>query len=236
MIAPQTGIPVIDWFLAALDAWGYLIVFGFTVLENLFVVGSLTPGETIVIAAALVASRGGLYIAGVWAASFIGTVTGANISYQLGKRAGLEGVRAFVERLAGTWVGKVFRIDASGLDEIQKHFDDHGSKTVLISRFAIGAKNFVPAMAGASNMKIFWFEFYTAVGAIIYTTAMCLIGWFLGTNIDLALRVASGIGYAGLAVLALFMVVLWVAQNRIRSIARRHDDPEPDDSGDGDAR
>lgn len=231
MIAPQTGIPVIDWFLAALDAWGYLIVFGFTILENLFVVGSLTPGETIVIAAALVASRGGLVIAGVWIASFVGTVTGANISYQLGRRAGLEGVRAFVERLAATWVGKVFRIDASGLDEIQKHFDDHGSKTVLISRFAIGAKNFVPAMAGASCMKVFWFELYTVVGAILYTTAMCLIGWFLGTNIELALRVASGIGYAGLAILALFMVVLWAARNRIRTIGRHKDESDADDVG-----
>jgi membrane protein DedA with SNARE-associated domain len=43
----QTGIPVLDWFLAALDSWGYLIVLAFTVFENLFVVGSLTPGETV---------------------------------------------------------------------------------------------------------------------------------------------------------------------------------------------
>ena len=61
---PLTGIPILDWFLNLLDAWGYLIVFGFTVFENLFVIGSLTPGETVVIAASAVASNGQLVVAG----------------------------------------------------------------------------------------------------------------------------------------------------------------------------
>ena len=97
----QTGIPVVDWFLAVLDTWGYVIVFGFTVFENLFVVGSFTPGETVVIAAAFVASRGDLIIWLVWIASVVGTVIGSNISYWLGRRAGLETVHDFTQRAFG---------------------------------------------------------------------------------------------------------------------------------------
>lgn len=213
---PQTGVAIIDWFLAALDAWGYLIVFGFTVFENLFVVGSFTPGETVVIAAAVVASRGMLNIWLVGVASLVGTIVGSNISYWAGRRAGLEAVRDFVRRVADTPIGRLVRIDDSGLDEVHAHFHTHGAKTVFISRFAMGVKNFVPAVAGATRMPVFWFELYTFLSAIAYTTIMCTIGWFLGANLDIALRVASGIGWFGLTILAVFVVVLYFARRRLR--------------------
>jgi membrane protein DedA with SNARE-associated domain len=216
-VIPQTGIVLIDWFLGALESWGYLIVFGFTIFENLFVVGSFTPGETVVIAGALVASRGSLAISGVWAASVIGTIVGSNISYWLGRRAGLSSVKAFTERIAATRAGRLFRIDADGLDEVHEHFHTDGAKTVLISRFAIGAKNFVPAVAGATEMPVFWYELYTVLGAMLYTSIMCAIGWFLGANLDLALKVASGVGYVGLTIMALFVGGIIVARNRIKA-------------------
>jgi len=220
----QTGIPVVDWFLGALGAWGYVIVFGFTVFENLFVVGSFTPGETVVIAAAFVASRGDLSIWLVWVASVIGTVVGSNVSYWLGRRAGLSAVHSFTQRVASTRAGRVLRIDAADVEEVHTHFHTQGAKTVLISRFAVGAKNLVPAVAGATRMPVFWFELYTLIGAVIYTTLMCLLGWFLGENLDLALRVASGIGWVGLFLFALFVGGIVVARSRIK--ARRS-------SGDG---
>lgn len=214
---PQTGIAVVDWFLLALESWGYLIVFGFTVFENLFLVGSFTPGETVVITAALVASQDSLSISGVWMASLVGTVIGSNVSYWLGRRAGLGSVQYFAEKVAATPVGRLFRVDASDFDEVQQHFHTDGAKTVLISRFAIGAKNFVPAVAGATCMPVFWFELYTLLGAAIYTTLMCLIGWFLGENLHIALRVASGIGWVGLLVMVLFVGGIIVARNRIKA-------------------
>ncbi|HSK46571.1 MAG TPA: DedA family protein [Coriobacteriia bacterium] len=231
---PSTGFPAIDWFLALLDTWGYLIVLGFTVFENLFVIGSLTPGETVVIAASAVAANGQLQVIGVWVASFVGTILGSNISYWLGRSAGLEAVQAFAERMAATRVGRLMRVDASALGDVQQHFHTQGAKTVLISRFAIGAKNFVPAMAGATRMPVFWFELYTAIGAAMYTSIMCLIGWFLGENLDRALGVASGIGYAGLGILLIFLGLLWYGRRRYRSRRGRgegghgHDEAGPE--------
>lgn len=214
---PQTGIPVLDWFLAALDTWGYAIVFGFTVFENLFVVGSFTPGETVVIAGSLVANRGLLFLPGVWIASLVGTITGSNVSYWLGRRAGMDGVRAFVQRVAKSRLGRIMRVDDSGLDEVHEHFHTDGAKTVFISRFAIGAKNFVPAIAGATKMPVFWFELYTVLGALVYTSLMVGIGWFLGQNLDYALKVVSRITYAGLIVFLLFLVSAVYARRRIKA-------------------
>lgn len=214
---PQTGIAILDWFIAAMDSWGYLIVFGFTVFENLFVVGSLTPGETVVIIAALLAERDMLMLPIVWLASLVGTVTGSNISYWLGRRAGMNGVRSFVGRVAESRPGRLMRIDDEGVDDVYEHFHTQGAKTVFLSRFAIGAKNFVPAIAGATKMPVFWFEAYTVFGAIVYTSLMCGIGWFLGENLDYALRIVSNITYAGLVVFLLFLFSAIYAQRRFKA-------------------
>jgi membrane-associated protein len=224
-VIPTTGIGPVDWFLALLDAWGYLIVWFFTVFENLFIVGSFTPGETVVIAAAAVAANGGLFLAGVWIASVVGTIMGSNFTYFLGRRAGLLGVRAVAARLSDTRIGRLFKLQEEAVDELYDHFHKDGAKTVLISRFAIGAKNMVPAVAGATRMPFVWFQAYTVLGAVVYTTLMCAIGWILGENLERAVRVASGIGYAGLAVFAGFIFMLWYGRRRYKARhAHDHED------------
>lgn len=213
----QTGVPFIDWILAALDQLGYAIVFGFTIFENLFLIGSPMPGETIVVGGALVASRGGLVLTGVWLASFFGTVTGSNITYWGGRRVGIDAIAAFVNRIAQTRFGRLFKVTEETVLELHEHFHTEGAKTVLISRFAIGAKNIVPAIAGATHMPVFWFELYTVIGAAIYTTLMCAIGWFLGENLDLALDVVQGVGYAGLGIFIVFLLAIWGVRRRIKA-------------------
>lgn len=216
MTGIQTGVPFVDWILAALDSLGYLIVFGFTVFENLFLIGSPMPGETIVVGGALVASRGGLVLYGVWLASFFGTVIGSNITYWGGRRAGIDAIASFVSRISKTRFGRIFGVTEEMVLDLHEHFHTEGSKTVLISRFAIGAKNIVPAIAGATGMPIFWFELYTMVGAIIYTSLMCAIGWFLGENLELALDVVQGVGFAGLGIFVIFLIAIWQLRSRIK--------------------
>ncbi len=219
-----TGIAAVDWFLGLLDAWGYLIVAGFTIFENIFIVGSFTPGETVVIAAAAVSSKGHLLLWGVWASSVIGTIVGSNLSYWGGRAAGIEGVRGVIERLAVTRTGKILRIDPAGIEEIRHHFHTDGARTVLIARFAIGVKNWVPAMAGAMHMPVRWFQLYTVIGAVLYTSLMCAIGWFLAENFDRALSVASGVGWAGLGIMALFVGAIWLGRKRYKKTHEVHHD------------
>lgn len=241
---PTTGVPLIDTFLALLAGpLGYLIVFGITIFENLLVIGSFTPGETVVIAASFVAANNELALRYVWIASVFGTIIGSNISYSIGRRAGMEAVRRAVLRAADTRLGRMLKISDEGLEDVQEHFDEQGVKTVLISRFAIGAKNMVPAVAGATKMPVFWFELYTVIGAVLYTSMMCAIGWFLGENIDAAVRVASTIGYVGLGILILFVAGAWITARQVRrrraarkaaEEAGREDEPAEEPVGDPD--
>lgn len=222
---PETGIAIVDWALAALDSFGYLIVFGFTTFENLFVVGSLTPGETVVVAAGFVAAQGALMWPLVWLASVIGTMFGSNISFFFGRRGGRPALETLAHRLEGTRLGRFSGIHRGSLEEAEAYFERHGSKTIFMSRFAIGFKNFMPVIAGASRMPIFYFELWTFTGAVTYTTAMVAIGWLLGDNFSLALRVAGSIGWAGLALVLVAGTAAWVLARRARRAgASRMDD------------
>jgi membrane protein DedA with SNARE-associated domain len=213
---PQTGVHIIDWFLSLMGVWGYLIVFSFTILENLFVIGSITPGETMVIAGAVVASQGMLRLAVVWTIAVIGSTVGSIISYWGGRRAGRDRVLRFSERLAENPLGRFFKISEDAMADTELYFHTHGAKTVFVSRFAAGFKNFVPVMAGVTKMPVFWFELYTVISAAVYTSAMCAVGWFLGKNFDRALSVASGIGWVGLGLVALAAIALWLGRARWR--------------------
>jgi len=198
-MAPQTGVPLLDWFLAALDSWGYLIVALFTVSENLFVIGSFTPGETVVMAAGFVSKLGGLNPWLVGIASLVGTMTGSNLSYWFGRRGGRAGLLR--------WGGRFF--DEERITATEEYFERHGNKTVLVSRFAAGFKNFVPVIAGASRMRLWIFELYTLIGALIYTTLMVTLGVVFADNFDRALAIARSISWFGLLLLVLMIALLF---------------------------
>lgn len=206
---PVTGVAIIDWFLGFLDTAGYPLVFGFTVFENLFVIGGITPGETIVMAAAFLSTPqyGSLSWPLVWLSSVAGTVIGSNISYFLGRKGGREALLRYGHR---------FHISERRIADAEEYFMIHGSKTVLVGRFTAGFKNFTPMIAGVSRMKLPWFEAYTLLGAMLYTTVMVLIGYFLGENFERALAFAAGLGYAGVALVVILVIALFVARRRVK--------------------
>ncbi|MHB9002893.1 MAG: DedA family protein [Coriobacteriia bacterium] len=198
-----------------MNTWGYVLTAAFTVSENLFIIGSFTPGETVVIAAAFLSApeNGNLSLTAVWFSSMFGTIAGSNISYWFGRKGGRDTLVRY---------GRRFRINEERLAAAEAYFYRHGSKTVFLSRFAPGFKNFVPVIAGMSKMHIVYFEGWTLLSAVAYTTAMCAIGRFVGENFDRALTIAQSLGYFGLA---LFVIVLGLALfGRRRFVAHRRDD------------
>lgn len=220
---PITGIAIVDWFLGLLDALGYLVVFGFTVFENLFVIGSFTPGETVVMAAAFLSTpdKGSLTLSLVWISSVIGTVTGSNISYLFGRRGGRDRLLRF---------GSRFRISEERINEAESYFNLYGSKTVFMSRFAAGFKNFVPMIAGVSKMNLVYFEGWTLLGAVTYTSIMCAVGWFVGENFDRALAIASQIGVVGMVLFILVIAFVLLGRRRLQQAQRSRLTEVADDS------
>jgi membrane protein DedA with SNARE-associated domain len=200
-----SGIFWLDALLVAMGPWGYLATFLGGALENLFIAGGFVPGETVVMVVAAAASRDPrVSIIGVWIASIIGTVAGSSLSYAIGRIGG----RPLLEVI----VGRFPRL-MKGLDDAEHYFEIHGTKTIFLARFTAGFKNFAPMLAGVSRMKMAPFQMYTVISAVVYSTGLCVIGYFFGTNMERVLKWLSRAGLWAVVVIAV-VVVLYVAYRR----------------------
>lgn len=198
----STGIPWLDPLLAAMGGWAYLATFIGGVLENLFIVGGLMPGETVVMVAAAVASLDPrVSVVWVWITSVLGTTAGSAISYSVGRAGGRPLLLAIVRR---------FPRLTRGLDDAEHYFEIHGTKTIFLARFTAGFKNFAPTLAGVSHMPLTPFVTYTVISAVVYSTGLCIIGYYFGANMEAAL---AWLGKAGLwaVVVIVAVVALYVA-------------------------
>jgi membrane-associated protein len=199
---------IVEWALSALGTWGYLIVFVATVLENLFIVGSFTPGDVLTAAAAFTAATAqgqGLNPLVIFAIATLGTFIGTNISYFIGRRGG----RDLIER-----VGPRFGVKVEAIEAGEEYFERHGSQTIIIARFVAVMKNLAPALAGASRMNLFWFEVYSFVGSVGYAAILVGIGWFLGSNFRQGLAYLGAFSWLVLAIIFVGGIVLWIGKRR----------------------
>ncbi len=210
----ETPITLLERVLALMSDHGYLITFLATTLENIFLVGSFTPGDTIVaVAAFTAASEETLNVFAVWAVSFLGTCTGTTASFVLGVRGG----RAFLERIAGR-----NRKLHDTLDAAEAYFERHGTKAVFLARFVAVFKNITPVLAGVSRMRVAVFAGWTAAGAAAYTSLMVAVGWLLGDRFEVGLRVLGALGWMGFVIVFGGILAAWWGRRRLaaRRIAK----------------
>lgn len=203
-----SGIPWLDALLVAMGAWGYLATFLGGALENIFVAGSFVPGETVVMVVSAAASRDPqVNILFVWLASIVGTVAGSTVSYAIGRIGGRPLLVAIVGR---------FPRLMQGLDDAERYFEIHGTKTVFLARFTAGFKNFTPTLAGVTRMRLAPFELYTLLSAVVYSTGLVIIGYFFGANMESILKWGSKAGLWAVVALGA-AAALFVAYRRWRA-------------------
>lgn len=209
---PITASSLLESSLEVLEFAGYPIVLVITVLKNIFVVGPVTPGEGVVVAAAFLSSPhyGILWWPAVWLAAVTGTVLGSNISFYLGRKHGRDALLRYGER---------FRICEERIARAERYFETHGAKTVFVGRFAFGFKNYVPLIAGVSRMAPLSFQLYTVLGAIAYTSFIMAVGYLIGGNLELALAFIVQVGYAGAAVMVALLAGIVVIRRRSGAFA-----------------
>jgi membrane-associated protein len=199
---------LLSWALGALATWGYAIVFAATVLENLFVVGTFTPGDVITAAAAFTATTPPGHALSPWmllGVATVGSFIGSNISYLIGRRGG----RGLIER-----VGPRFGVDLQAIEAGEEYFERHGSQTILIARFVAVLKNLTPALAGASRMNLFWFEVYSLIGSLGYAAILVGVGWFFGANFRAGLKYFGVFSWLLFAAIIALGIVLFVSKRR----------------------
>lgn len=172
------------------DSLGYLL----PAIIGLESMGIPSPGETALVAAAVLASQGKLQI---WLVILIGVasaIAGDNVGYLLGRRVGREVLEA-----RGPLRG--YRVQA--LRAGDRYFKRHGAKTVFLGRWIALIRIATAWLAGINEMRFRVFFLWNAFGGITWGLTYGLVGYFGGKA---AANVLSQIGIAGAVVIALFVV------------------------------
>jgi membrane protein DedA with SNARE-associated domain len=183
---------------------GYPLLFLFVMSES---GGVPVPGETSLIAAALLASQGKLQIEIVVPLAATAAIVGDNIGYVIGRKGG----RWILQR-----PGRFQRQRTEVLRIGEPFFERHGPKAVFFGRFILGLRVWASWLAGATRMHWRSFVLWNALGGICWATAVGLIAYFIGHSAENALE---AFGLYGLVAAAVALISAFLLHRRHR---RRH--------------
>jgi len=204
-----------DHLLRALDPllrqYGYLAVFAAIFLEDF---GVPMPGETLLIAAALLASRGSFNIFILIVTAWSAAVLGDNVGYAIGRFGGRRLVLRF---------GRYLLITDSRLGRSEKFFESRGALVVVIARFIEILRQLNGIIAGIAGMRWWRFLVYNAVGAALWVGFWSVLFFHLGRQgerIVFLLRGYEPLAAAVVAALVIGGIILRVVLRRRRKARR----------------
>jgi membrane protein DedA with SNARE-associated domain len=156
--------------------------------------GVPVPGETSLIAAAVLASQHKLQIELVVPLAAAAAIVGDNIGYVIG----LKGGRWLLER-----PGAFRRQRQEVLRVGEPFFAAHGPKAVFFGRFLLGLRVWASWLAGATRMRWRSFALWNALGCIAWASLIGLAAYFLGHSAGGAIE---AFGIYGLVAIVLAIV------------------------------
>jgi membrane protein DedA with SNARE-associated domain len=151
-----------------LISYGLLLLFAVIAAES---AGVPLPGETALIAASILASRGHYSIVAVIAVAAAAAIIGDNVGYWIGRTGG----RKLLER----W-GPLKRYADRVLPPGERFFKKHGGKTVFIGRFVAVLRVTAAWLAGITHMPWWRFFIWNALGGIVWATGVSLLAYYFG--------------------------------------------------------
>jgi membrane-associated protein len=168
--------------------------------------GVPSPGETALVAAAVLASQGKLHI---WLVIVIGVssaIIGDNIGYLLGRRIGREALEAR---------GPLRKHRKRAITAGDRFFERHGPKAVFLARWIALVRFAAAWLAGINRMPLKLFFFWNALGGITWGITYGLVGYYGG---HAATHVLATMGIIGAIVLGVmlvaFLVFVWLRERR----------------------
>jgi membrane protein DedA with SNARE-associated domain len=161
--------------------------------------GVPVPGETALIAAGVLASKGRVSIELVIAIAAVAAIVGDNIGYVIGRTGG----RRLLER-----PGFLEDYRRGIIEHGEPFFERHGAKAVFLGRWVAGLRIAASWLAGINRMPWRRFLFWNALGGIAWATSVGLLAYWLGPTAE---KVFRTVGLAGVAlvVVALAAFMLW---------------------------
>ncbi|HUN48314.1 MAG TPA: DedA family protein [Stellaceae bacterium] len=193
--------------------YGYSAIFLGLFLESF---GLPTPGESLMIAGALLASAGKLDIYWLLTICWVAAVAGDNIGYAIGAKGG---------RLLVLRYGPRFRIRHEHIERVEGFFHRHGGAVVLFARFVVVLRQLNGIVAGTMGMSWWHFLFYNALGAALWVGFWGTLAYWLGKRFHLLLDAVSTAEpfavAAAIVTAAIVLTYFWIRGRRKKRQRRR---------------
>jgi membrane protein DedA with SNARE-associated domain len=184
---------MLDAVMSRLADYGAGIVFLTILVESS---GLPVPGESLLVAAGVLAGQGRLPFWEVFLAAWAGGFAGDNIGYALGRRYG----RGFVYRYAAR-----FGIPRERVLHLERRFLERGPPIILFARFVFILRQLSGFLAGTAGMPYGRFSLFNLLGAALWPLAYCGGAYALGSAVEAYLAAGRWV-FAGVAVV--FVIAL----------------------------
>ena len=155
----------------AYGAWIYGILFLIIFCETGLVVTPFLPGDSLLVAAGVLAGAASLNPWILWGCVFGAALLGDNVNYTIGRSFG----HGIIES------GRISAVmKPEYIARTQAFFVKHGGKTVVLARFFPIIRTYAPFMAGVGRMR--WIRFFlsSVLGTAAWVTLCIGAGVFLG--------------------------------------------------------
>jgi membrane protein DedA with SNARE-associated domain len=181
--------------LLNLHGWeAYALVGVLVFSEAAILIGFVFPGETAVIVGGVAASRGHVNIVTLIVVVVACAISGDSVGYLVGREWG--------PRLLDT---RLLRNRQRLLQAALRQLNRRGGVAVVVGRFTAFLRAVIPGLAGMSSMPYRIFLPANAAGGILWGTAYCLLGYFVGHAYT---KVEHFSGLASDVLLGLIVVVI----------------------------
>ena len=182
------------------EQYGLVVVFLVVAFES---AGVPLPGETALVAAAILASQGHFSLAAVIAVGAVAAILGDNGGYWAGRLLG----RGFLQRY-----DIVRRFSDRVLPPAERFFKRHGGKAIFLARWTSGLRVAGAWIAGFAHMEWWRFFFWNATGGIFWAVTVCVVAFYFGRAAADAIGrygLIAGGAVVALALLAWVVVHFW---------------------------
>ncbi|HEY0276284.1 MAG TPA: DedA family protein [Paenirhodobacter sp.] len=159
-----------SWVEQTLHAYGLPVIFGDLFFESL---GLPLPGETLLLLAGTLASRGELALVPLWLTAFAAAVLGDNTGYLIGRRLGRPAVLRYGARIGLT---------EPRLARVERVIQRHGMLIVTGARFVAVLRQLNGIAAGTAGMPWGRFLIANALGAALWVSAWIGAAWWFGVD------------------------------------------------------
>ncbi len=154
------------------------------------------PGETALIAAAVLAQQGHLSIVWVIAAAVGAAIVGFTAAFMLGRWKGRRILEVALRHRGAKMVKRS-----------ETFFEGHGGKAVFLARFVPILRATVGWIAGTSNMSWVRFTAWNVLGGLVWGIGIGLAAFYAGKAAVVTAQKYGAIGIAAVVVLVAAVVV-----------------------------